>query len=111
MRLVVDTGLHDKGWSRGQAIEYMMSNSSMAESDVIVEVERYMSWPGQALGYRIGQLEIARLRREAAASLGPRFDVKEFHRIVLTNGSLPLKLLADEVSAWVARESRASTLH
>lgn len=111
MRLVVDTGLHDKGWSREQAIEYMMSNSSMAESDVIVEVERYMSWPGQALGYRIGQLEIARLRREAAASLGPRFDVKEFHRIVLTNGSLPLKLLADEVSAWVARESRASTLH
>jgi len=103
MRLVVDTGLHAKGWTREQAIKYMMDNSSMAESDVVSEVERYIVWPGQALGYKIGQLEITKLRREAEAALGPKFDVKGFHRVVLTAGQLPLPVLREVVMDWVAQ--------
>ncbi len=104
MRLVVDTGLHTKGWSRQQAIDYMLANSSMAESDVVSEVERYIARPGQALGYKIGQLEISRLRREAEATLGVRFDVKGFHRLVLTSGQLPMSVLRASVVAWVQTE-------
>jgi uncharacterized protein (DUF885 family) len=103
MRLVVDTGLHAKGWTREQAIQYMLDNSSMAESDVVSEVERYIVWPGQALGYKIGQLEITRLRAEAAAELGPKFDIKGFHRVVLTAGQVPLPVLRELVQAWVAQ--------
>ncbi|MFT7774249.1 DUF885 domain-containing protein [Roseateles sp.] len=103
MRLVVDTGLHAKGWTRERAIQYMLDNSSMAESDVISEVERYIVWPGQALGYKIGQLEITQLRAEAQAALGPKFDVKGFHRVVLTAGQVPLPVLRELVQDWVAR--------
>ncbi|MES2950562.1 MAG: DUF885 domain-containing protein [Pseudomonadota bacterium] len=106
MRLVVDTGLHHKGWSRQQAIDYMLANSSMVESDVVSEVERYIANPAQALGYKIGQLEISRLRREAQAALGSRFDVKKFHRLVLTSGQLPMRVLRDTVHAWVRAEKR-----
>ena len=106
MRLVVDTGLHNKSWSRQQAIDYMMANSSMVESDVVSEVERYIANPGQALGYKIGQLEISRLRREAEAALGARFDVKKFHRLVLTSGQLPMRVLRDTVTEWVQVEKR-----
>lgn len=101
MRLVVDTGLHHKGWSRQQAIDYMLANSSMAESDVVAEVERYISLPGQALGYKIGQWEISKLRSEAQAALGPRFDVKKFHRLVLTSGALPMTVLRETVMEWI----------
>ncbi|MFT7723522.1 MAG: DUF885 domain-containing protein [Roseateles sp.] len=101
MRLVVDTGLHAKGWTREQAIRYMLDNSSMAESDVVSEVERYIAWPGQALGYKIGQLEISRLRAEATAALGAKFDVKGFHRVVLTAGQVPLPVLRELVMDWV----------
>ena len=101
MRLVVDTGLHNKGWSRQQAIDYMMANSSMVESDVVSEVERYIANPGQALGYKIGQMEISRLRREAEVALGAHFDVKKFHRLVLTSGQLPMRVLRDTVTEWV----------
>jgi len=104
MRLVVDTGLHYKGWSRQRAIDYMLDNSSMAESDVVSEVERYIAGPGQALGYKIGQLEISRLRREAEVALGARFDVKNFHRLLLTSGQLPMPVLRDTVNAWVQAE-------
>ncbi len=104
MRLVVDTGLHHRGWTRQRAIDYMLANSSMAESDVVSEVERYIVNPGQALGYKIGQLEISKLRREAEARLGPRFDVKKFHRVLLTDGPLPMNILGDRVRAWVAAE-------
>jgi uncharacterized protein (DUF885 family) len=104
MRLVVDTGLHHKGWTRQQAIDYMLANSSLAESDVISEVERYIANPGQALGYKIGQLEISRLRREAEAALGSKFDVKKFHRLVLTSGQLPMDVLAIQVREWIAAE-------
>jgi len=102
MRLVVDTGLHLKGWSRQQAIDYMLANSSMGESDVISEVERYIANPGQALGYKIGQLEISKLRREAEKALGARFDVKKFHRIVLVDGALPMSVLSTKVRDWIA---------
>ena len=104
MRLVVDTGLHAKGWSRQRAIDYMLANSSMVESDVVAEVERYIVNPGQALGYKIGQLEISRLRREAEAALGARFDVRAFHRLLLTSGQLPMRVLRTQVEAWVAAE-------
>jgi uncharacterized protein (DUF885 family) len=101
MRLVVDTGLHAQGWSRERAIRFMLSNSSMAESDVVSEVERYIVWPGQALGYKIGQLEITRLRAQAEKALGAKFDIKGFHRAVLTAGQVPLPVLGEVVADWV----------
>lgn len=101
MRLVVDTGLHHKGWSRERAIQYMLDNSSMAESDVVSEVERYIVWPGQALGYKIGQLEITKLRAEAEKAMGDKFDIKGFHRVVLMAGQVPLPVLRELVMDWV----------
>lgn len=101
MRLVVDTGLHHKGWSRQQAIDYVLANSSMAQSDVVSEVERYIAMPAQALGYKIGQIEISRLRREAELALGARFDLKQFHRLLLTSGQMPLRVLRATVNQWV----------
>jgi len=101
MRLVVDTGLHSKGWTREQAIKYMLDNSSMAESDVTAEVERYIVWPGQALGYKVGQLHISALREKAEAQLGGAFDVKEFHSQVLRDGALPLGVLSAKIDRWI----------
>jgi uncharacterized protein (DUF885 family) len=107
MRLVVDTGLHSKEWTRERAIQYMLDNSSMAESDVVAEVERYIVIPGQALGYKIGQLAITDLRHEAEKELGKHFDVKAFHRVVLTNGALPISVLRTRVREWIA-ETKAT---
>jgi uncharacterized protein (DUF885 family) len=101
MRLVVDTGLHTKNWTREQSIKYMLDNSSMAESDAVSEVERYIAIPGQALGYKIGQLRIRELRNKAQAALGPRFDVREFHSVVLRDGSLPLSVLEAKIDRWI----------
>ncbi|QDF66701.1 DUF885 domain-containing protein [Shewanella sp. SNU WT4] len=101
MRLVVDTGLHTKGWSREQAITYMQDNSPMAKSDIIAEVERYMAIPGQALSYKIGQLKILELRERAKAALGDNFDLKAFHDEVLTSGSLPMAVLEQKIDAWI----------
>jgi uncharacterized protein (DUF885 family) len=102
MRLVVDTGLHVLGWSREQAIEYMLDNSSMARSDVTAEVERYMVWPGQALGYKVGELRISAMRALVAKTLGARFDLKAFHAAVLTDGSLPMAVLERKLQRFVA---------
>ena len=108
MRLVVDTGLHSKGWTREQAIAYMEANSSMADSDVVAEVERYIVWPGQALGYKLGQFAIRDLRTEAERALGPRFDLRAFHRQVLIDGGLPLDVLQVKLREWIAREKARS---
>lgn len=102
MRLVVDTGLHTKGWSRDQAITYMLANSGMGRSDAAAEVDRYIANPGQALSYKIGALTIQRLRREAESALGPKFDIREFHEQVLGSGAIPLGVLEAKVRRWIA---------
>lgn len=102
MRLVVDTGLHAQDWTREQAIEYMLENSSMAESDVVSEVERYIASPGQALAYKLGQLKISELRGKAEATLGARFDIREFHAQILEDGALPLEVLEAKILRWIA---------
>lgn len=102
MRLVVDTGIHAKGWSRERAIDYMLANSGMGRSDAAAEVERYIAWPGQALGYKIGALTIQRLRAKAQTALGDRFDIKEFHEQVLGSGALPLPILEQKIDRWIA---------
>ncbi|MBA3563331.1 MAG: DUF885 domain-containing protein [Gammaproteobacteria bacterium] len=101
MRLVVDTGLHAQGWSRDKAIEYMLENSSIAESDVVSEVERYIANPGQALAYKLGQLRISELRAKAEAALGEDFDIREFHVQILEDGALPLEVLEAKVLRWI----------
>lgn len=106
MRLVVDTGLHAKGWTREQAIQYMLDNSSMAESDVTAEVERYIVWPGQALGYKLGQLHITALRAKAQSELGQAFDVREFHSQVLRDGAVPMDVLTAKIDRWIAAKQR-----
>ena len=107
MRLVVDTGLHARGWSREQAIRYMLEHSSMAESDATAEVERYIAFPGQALGYKIGQLRISAMRARAQAALGPKFDVKAFHSVVLRDGSVPIDVLDAKVDRWIEQQRGA----
>lgn len=102
MRLVVDTGLHSKGWSREQAIQYMKDNSPMAESDIVAEVERYMAIPGQALSYKVGQLKILALRARAEKALGDKFDRKAFHDQILTSGSLPMAVMENKIDRWIA---------
>ena len=102
MRLVVDTGLHAKGWTREQAIKFMLDNSTLAESDVVSEVERYIAWPGQALGYKVGDLRIQALRHKAEQALGEKFDVRDFHREVLSDGAVPMDVLEAKVDRWIA---------
>jgi uncharacterized protein (DUF885 family) len=102
VRLVVDTGIHAMRWSREQAIEYMVTNTGMAESDVVAEIERYFVAPGQALAYKIGMTKILELRELARAELGDRFDIREFHNAVLTNGAVPLNILEELVREYIA---------
>jgi uncharacterized protein (DUF885 family) len=107
MRLVVDTGLHAKGWTREQAIRYMLDNSGLPETDVSAEVERYIAIPGQALAYKVGQLKILELRARAEAALGSRFDIRDFHDQVLNTGALPLGILESKIDAWIASKKAA----
>jgi uncharacterized protein (DUF885 family) len=102
VRLVTDTGLHAKRWSREQAIEYFRRNSLLSERDIVKEVERYITNPGQATSYKIGELKIMELRARAEAALGARFDIRDFHAVVLGSGSVPLEVLEDQVDAWIA---------
>ncbi|XXX72889.1 DUF885 domain-containing protein [Sorangium sp. So ce134] len=101
-RLVVDTGIHAKGWSRARAVSYMMENTILDEKVVANEVDRYIGWPGQALAYKVGQLEIQRLRKDAEQKLGPRFDIKGFHDALLGSGAVTLPILRDQIARWVA---------
>jgi uncharacterized protein (DUF885 family) len=101
IRLVVDTGLHTKGWTREQAIQYSMDNEAEPAESIVAEVERYMAIPGQALSYKIGQLKIRELRTKAEKALGSKFDIKEFHDQVLDPGCLPIKVLEDRINNWI----------
>jgi len=105
IRLVVDTGLHAKGWTREQAIQYSLDNEAESEASIISEVERYMANPGQALSYKVGQLKIRELRTLAETALGSDFDIKQFHRIVLESGCIPLSYLEDKIKNWISTET------
>ncbi len=105
IRLVVDTGLHSKGWTREEVIEYMLENSAQSETQAISEAERYMAIPGQALAYKMGELKIQELRDKAEEALGDNFDVREFHAEVLKDGSVPLDVLEDKINRWIESET------
>jgi uncharacterized protein (DUF885 family) len=102
IRLVTDTGLHSKNWTREQVIKYMLDNSAESETQATAEAERYVAWPGQALAYKIGELKIKQVRAKAEAELGPKFDVREFHAEVLKDGSVPLDVLEQKIDRWIA---------
>src|SRR5580692_10417804 len=106
-RLVVDTGMHELGWSRGQAIDFMYDRTATTRANAVNEIDRYIAWPGQALAYVTGKREIVRLRERAQLTLGPRFELRGFHHAVLRNGAIPLTLLDDEIERWTATEARA----
>ena len=101
IRLVVDTGMHSKGWTREEAIQYSLDNEADSVEGITSEIERYMATPGQALSYKIGQLKIRELRRRAEQALGSDFDVRKFHNQVLNSGSLPLVLLEKKIDRWI----------
>ncbi len=107
MRLVVDTGIHSKGWTRQRSIDYMLANSDMGKTDATAEVERYIVIPSQALAYKVGALTIQRLRRKAERELGDKFDIRDFHAQVLMTGALPLAILEKKIDAWIAAEKSA----
>jgi len=104
-RLVIDTGVHRYGWSRQQAIDYLASHTALSQHEVETEVDRYISWPGQALSYKLGELTIRRLRAEAEAKLGPKFDIRAFHDTFLDMGAVPLTVLEQQMRAWMAAEA------
>jgi uncharacterized protein (DUF885 family) len=103
-RLVIDTGVHATGWTRQQALDYLAENTALSLKNVQVEVDRYIAWPGQALAYKVGELTIWELRHKAEKALGAKFDIREFHDVVVAQGGLPLEVLSDEVDAYIARK-------
>ena len=103
-RLVVDTGMHTMGWSRQQAVDYMMENTALSEHNVNTEIDRYISWPAQALSYKIGEIKIKGLRKKTEKALGERFDVRKFHRAVLENGSVPLFILEQNINTFIEEQ-------
>ena len=103
-RLVVDTGMHQMGWTRQQAIDFLASNTALSLHNVTTEIDRYISWPGQALSYKIGELTIKRLRKDAEQRLGEHFDLREFHDEVLKNGSMPLSMLEQLIESYISQQ-------
>jgi uncharacterized protein (DUF885 family) len=103
-RLVVDTGIHSKGWTRQEAIDYMAENSGLSMNNVVSEVDRYISWPGQALAYKMGELKIRELRARAEDALKGKFDVRAFHDKLLESGALPLSILESIIDAWIVEQ-------
>jgi uncharacterized protein (DUF885 family) len=104
VRLVVDTGLHARHWTRAQVMDYFRQNTPESERDLLTETNRYIVWPGQATAYKIGMLRILELRERAKKELGPKFDLREFHDLVLRDGAVPLDILEENVSAWIAKK-------
>ena len=100
-RLVVDTGMHALGWTRQEAIDFMLSNTAKTENDVTVEIDRYITWPGQALAYKIGELKIRELRSKAEKELGDDFNIRDFHDVVLGHGAVPLDILEQHVDDYI----------
>jgi len=107
IRLVVDTGVHSQHWTRQQMVDYFHQYSSLDETNIQSEVDRYIAWPAQALGYKMGQLKILELRNRAKSSLGPKFDIKAFHDVVLDSGALPLDVLETQVNVWIQSQLAA----
>ncbi|MEM8484624.1 MAG: DUF885 family protein [Bacteroidota bacterium] len=105
-RLIVDTGIHAMGWTRQQAVNFFLENSALAEHNINTEVDRYISWPGQALAYKIGELKIVELRQKAESALGDAFDIREFHDAILRNGTVPLGVMAHQVDRYIATASK-----
>jgi uncharacterized protein (DUF885 family) len=100
-RLVVDTGMHTLGWTRQEAIDFMLSNTAKTENDVTVEIDRYIAWPGQALAYKIGELKIRELRSKAEKEMGENFNIRDFHDVVLGHGAVPLDILEKHVNEYI----------
>jgi uncharacterized protein (DUF885 family) len=107
-RLVIDTGVHSKGWSRDKALAYLREHTALSEHEVTTEVDRYISWPGQALSYKLGELRIVALRAEAERELGPDFDIRAFHDAVLAQGSVPLPVLDEQIRLFIADRKAAA---
>jgi uncharacterized protein (DUF885 family) len=105
VRLVVDSGIHAKRWSREKAIAYMLEKTGLTEAEVTREIERYVVWPGQATSYKVGQQAILALRTQAEKALGERFDSREFHEMILMNGAMPLAILEESVASWIASQN------
>ena len=106
-RLVIDTGLHRYGWSRQRAIDYLAGHTALSQHEVETEVDRYISWPGQALSYKLGELTIRRLRAEAEKELGAKFDIRKFHSMILGIGAVPLPVLEQEVRRYIAASKKS----
>jgi uncharacterized protein (DUF885 family) len=100
-RLVVDTGIHAQGWSKARAVAFMRDNTALTDANIEAEVNRYISWPGQALGYKIGELKIRELRARAEAALGDKFDLPSFHDAILMQGAVPLDVLDQQIDDWI----------
>jgi uncharacterized protein (DUF885 family) len=105
-RLVVDTGLHAQGWSKAQAVAFMKDNTALTDANIDAEVNRYISMPGQALGYKLGELKLLALRARAEKALGPRFDLRRFHDALLGQGAVPLDVLEAQVDSWIDSEQQ-----
>jgi uncharacterized protein (DUF885 family) len=108
-RLVVDTGMHAKGWTRQQAMDYMASNTALSLHEIRTEVDRYISWPGQALAYKLGELKIRELRARAESVLGEKFDLRAFHDTLLGAGAIPLTVLETRISEWIETRQAAAS--
>ncbi len=100
---MVDTGIHAKGWTREQVVAYMASNTALSLHEINTETDRYISWPGQALSYKIGEIKIRALRKEAETALGAAFDIREFHERILEQGTVTLPILESRIRAWMAK--------
>jgi uncharacterized protein (DUF885 family) len=105
-RLVVDTGIHALGWSRQRAIDCLLDNSALTRGQVVAEVDRYITWPGQATAYKIGELRIRALRTRAEQALGPDFDIRAFHDVIVGNGSVPIAIFEQVVDDWLAGQAQ-----